>query len=237
MSGRKRWFWGTSFILGAGLLVASRLNWLPYRFNFWQLIWAIILVAIVVYNVAHRQVAGSVFGLAFLAILFARPLGIVSLVPWTILGAALLMTVGLSLIFKPRWQYTFRYDFKDHRHGGQRAEKVTTDESVTEVRVNMGNSIRYLQSQNFKRAEVWVHMGTVKLYFDDVRLASEGAVIDVDASLSGVELYLPRDWRVNLAVDPDLGGVEEKGIHQPGDGPLVTIGGRLSLSGLTVIYV
>lgn len=241
----RNWFWGTFFLVGAILLVVGQLGILPYHFGFWQLLFAIFLVAMLVDNLAHRNIGGSVFSLAFLAIVFAKPLGITALVPWTILVAAVLLTIGLSLIFGHhnffRYQY-YRSGDWHHRnaqvnhHDHQRVDKMTTDESVVDVDVHMGSSIRYLQSQDFQRANVDVHMGDAKLYFDDVQVSPDGAVIDLNVSLGGVELYLPRTWNVKINVDPSLGGVEEKG-QTTGEGPIVTVQGHVSLSGLTVTYV
>ncbi|MDT6980118.1 LiaF transmembrane domain-containing protein [Levilactobacillus zymae] len=236
----RRWFWGSFFIVGAVVLVLSQLGILPYQFGFWRILFAIFLVAIVVFSLAHRGITGTVFGLAALAILFAKPLGITALGPWTILGVALLVTIGLSLILNPHHYFNYHYQYHQQsswHHGRQTTERMTTDEAQTRVSVNMGSGIRYLQSQDFQRADVWVRMGDAKLYFDDVRLNPAGAVINLDVSLGGAELYLPRTWPVKIAVDSSLGGVEEKGSHTPGDGPTVVIQGRISLSGLTVIYV
>lgn len=46
------------------------------------------------------------FSVAFLAIVNSRLLGIEKLVPWPVLGAALLGTIGLNMLFPSR-----------HRHG------------------------------------------------------------------------------------------------------------------------
>lgn len=240
MNTGRRWFWGSFFIVGAVVLVLSQLGLLPYQFGFWRILFGIFMIAIVVFSLAHRGITGTVFGLAALAILFAKPLGITALGPWTILGVALLVTIGLSLILNPQHNFSYHYQYhqkNNWHHGKQTTERMTTDEAQTRVSVNMGSSIRYLQSQDFQRADVWVRMGEAKLYFDDVRLSPTGAVVNLNASLGGVELYVPRTWPVRIAVDSSLGGIEEKGQHTPDEGPTVVIQGRLSLSGLTVIYV
>ncbi|MGY5338520.1 LiaF transmembrane domain-containing protein [Levilactobacillus spicheri] len=234
---QRNWFWGTFFLVGAVLLVVGQLGLLPVRFGFWQLLVGIFLVAMLVYNLAHRSIGGSVFSLAFLAIVFAKPLGITALVPWTILGAALFLTIGLSLLVSPR--HFFRYETHTTFHHGdatERVDRMTTDESQVRVNVNMGNSIRYLQSQDFQRADINVRMGNAKLYFDEVQVAPTGAVINLNVSLGGVELYFPRTWNVKLNVDPSLGGVEVKGAPVASAGPTVVVQGHVSLSGVTVVY-
>jgi len=237
----RNWFWGTFFLVGAVLLVVSKLDLLPYRFGFWQLVIGIFLLAMAVYNLARRNIGGSVFSLAFLAIVFAKPLGIAALAPWTILGAALLLTIGLSLLFSPHHFFKYQASFTTN-HGRSyrwpdpdRTDTLTTDESDVVVNVNMGSSIRYLQSHDFQRADVNVKMGSAKLYFDEVQLAADGATINVDVSLGGVELYLPKSWNVKVNVDPSLGDIEQKGKPAK-TGPVVNVQGRVNLSGLVLIY-
>lgn len=47
------------------------------------------------------------FSIAFICIIYDEPLGITALTPWTVLGAAFLGSIGLSLIFggkKRKWK-------------------------------------------------------------------------------------------------------------------------------------
>ncbi|WP_143462897.1 LiaF transmembrane domain-containing protein [Levilactobacillus enshiensis] len=243
----RNWFWGIFFVLSAGILITSRLGILSYHIGFWTLLIAMFLVAAFVGSLVQVSVSGMVFSLAFLAIIFAKPLGIVALVPWTILGAALLLSIGLSIIIKPRWQWRRNMTFvngyhqhhgwhKDFHHGFDNIKNV--DESEVIVDVNMSGSIRYLQSNDFKQAVIKVSMGNAKVYFDNVILNEAGATIVVDGSFSGIELYLPRTWNVKPDVNTSFGTVEEKGTQENNEnGPLVTIQGDISFGGLSVIYV
>ena len=240
-----RWFWGSFFLIGAVLVVMGQLGGLPAEFGFWRILFAIFMVAIVIYSLAHKGITGTVFGLAALAILFRRPLGITALGPWTIGGVALLVTIGLTLLLKPTHAISYHYHFdsgteddwedSDERLGS--TDRMTTDEDHVQVDVNMGDSIRYLQSQDFQQADVRVRMGNAKVYFDDVQMAADGAVVNLDVSLGGVTLYFPSDWNVKLAVESSLGGVDVKGKQPATDGPRVIVQGRVSLAGLTVVYL
>lgn len=240
----RNWFWGTFFVLAAGILIASQLGVLSYHIGFWTLLVAMFLVATFVGSLIQVSVTGMIFSLAFLAIIFAKPLGIVTLAPWTILGAALLLSIGLSMIIKPRWRWhrnvTFwegHHDWDKNFHHGYDNIK-TVDESETIVDVNMSSSIRYLQSTDFKQAMIKVSMGNAKVYFDNVVLDEDGAIIVVDGSLGGIELYLPRTWNVTSNVNTSLGVVTEKGIQESVEGgPQVTIQGNISLGNLTISYI
>ncbi|WP_261810193.1 LiaF transmembrane domain-containing protein [Levilactobacillus humaensis] len=242
----RNWFWGTFFVLAAGILIASQLGVLSYHIGFWTLLIAMFLVATFVGSLIQVSVTGMIFSLAFLAIIFAKPLGIVALVPWTILGAALLLSIGLSMIIKPRWRWHRNIAGWEGHHGRGWDKNFhhgyddikTVNESETIVDVNMSSSIRYLQSTDFKQAMIKVSMGNAKVYFDNVVLDEGGATIVVDGSLGGIELYLPRTWKVTSNVNTSLGVVEEKGIQESAeDGPQVTIQGDISLGSLNIIYI
>jgi hypothetical protein len=93
----RNWFWGVFLVLAAGILVTSRMGIFTYQIGFWTLLVAVFLVAAFVESLVHLTVGGMVFSLAFLAIIFAKPLGIAALAPWTILGAAILLTAGVAV--------------------------------------------------------------------------------------------------------------------------------------------
>lgn len=243
----RNWFWGSFFVLGAGILITSQLGVLSYHIGFWALLVAMFLVAAFVESLIQVSVTGMIFSLAFLAIIFAKPLGIVALAPWTILGAALLLSIGLSMIIKPRWRWRRNMTFINGQHHGHGWNKnfhhgyddiKNINESETIVDVNMSSSIRYLQSNDFKQAVVKVSMGNAKVYFDNVILNKAGATIVVDGSFGSIELYLPRTWNIKQDVNTSFGVVEEKGTQELNEnGPVVTIQGDISFGNLSVIYI
>lgn len=244
MRKQANWFWGVFLVLGAVVLVTSQMGIFSYHVGVWPLLLAVFLVAAFVESLMHLAVWGMVFSLAFLAIIFAQPLGITALAPWTILIAAVLLSLGLSLIIRPKRWYHYNWQSQGngahHHHRGwsEHGEDVETlhDPDMT-INVNMSNSIRYLQSTDFRRADVQVSMGNAKLYFDDVTLSEQGAVINVDAHLGAVQLYLPTTWNVKTDVDANLGGIETTGEPTATTGPVVMVTGRVSLGGLSLIYI
>lgn len=249
MRNRNGIFWGLFLLLSAAILVVSQMHLITYTFSFWTIVATIFLVAVLIKSLVYFSIAGSVFSLAFLAILFAKPLGITALVPWTVLGAALLISIGLSMIFRPllvkHRPWMRRSYYKKQWNGGERVSfdrKVDPDvetvaESDINVYVKMGSSIRYVKSDDFKRADIDVTMGDAKVYFDNVTV-TDTAIINVNASLSGVELYVPKNWNVIKEMNSNLGGVTEVGFADvTADSPTITVRGLVSLSGLKISYV
>lgn len=249
MKNRNGLFWGLFMLLSAGILVVSQLHLITYTFTFWTVVATIFLVAILIKSLVYFMVPGTVFSLAFLAILYAKPLGITAIVPWTLLGAALLVSIGLSLILRPflmkhhpwmryghhgnDWHNQRMYDRHNHR-----PDVRTDSQSDINVSVKMGSSIRYVTSKYFKEANINVSMGNAKIYFENVEV-DDTATINVDVSLGGVELYIPKNWNIVKQIDDsNMSGISEEGIPEvTEDSPVVTIHGYSSLAGLKIYYI
>ncbi|WP_338209104.1 LiaF transmembrane domain-containing protein [Lactiplantibacillus paraxiangfangensis] len=234
---KRNWFWATFLIVSAVVLVTSQLGLLTVHIGFWGILFTIVLVAALISSLRYLNMAGAVFALAFLAILYARPLGITQLVPWTILGAALLLSIGLSLIIRPRyfkpknWEYSM--DWKKHHH---RDSRGTISNANVKIDLSFGNSIRYVHTDQFKTANINVSMAGAKIYFDDVELAGPTAVINLDLSLGSIELYVPSTWQLQMNVTNSMGHIETVG--QPTNvGPVVYVDGNLSLGELKIVYI
>lgn len=251
MRNRNGIFWGLFLLVGAAILIVSQLHLISYNFNFWTIVASIFLVGILIKSLVYVAIPGAVFSLAFLAILYAKPLGITTLVPWTILGAALLISIGLSMIFRPLlarhrpWlrhhQYYRGYQWQADKNikfdGNVDPDIRTVNDSDVDMYVKMGSSIRYVKSDDFHEVNIDVSMGDAKAYFENVQI-KDSAIINVHSSLGGIELYIPKNWNVVKEIDNNLGGVTEEGYPEiTDDSPIVTIRGSVSLSGLKITYI
>jgi len=113
----------------------------------------------------------------------------------------------------------------------------TVDQSDVDVYVKMSSSIRYVKSEDFKKANIDVSMGDAKVYFENVTVDST-ATINLNVSLGGVELYVPKNWHIEKKIDNNMSGITEVGpTDVTADSPIVTIRGLVSLSGLKISYI
>ena len=101
-------FWGVLLILAAIALVISRLG-LKYSvpLGFWQVVGTLFFGAGLIEGLSKKKIGTSVFSIAFLLIIYQDQLNLRSVGSWTILGAALLITIGLNMIFKQRFQFWY----------------------------------------------------------------------------------------------------------------------------------
>lgn len=241
---RQRWIAGLVFLLAALGWLSVEIGWLNFHISAMTFIVTIILAIILGSCVLSLNVFGSVFSLAFLVMLYAGPLGITHLVPWTILGIALLISIGLSLILRPvihkqrwkKWQHWFDQD--NEWHTPNFIDSTGTDnDSYIHINAEMGDTNRYIESQNFKQADIHASMADVNIYFDKVNIQGDSAIINIDGYMCDIDITVPHDWNIVNNIDPYLGGVEAQTKTGNPDSPTVYLNGRVSLGDLKVLYV
>ena len=96
---RNNIFWGIIFLLAAVFLLVGKLGYLG-GISLFSILFTVVLVAILLKSIPSVNFAGILFPLAFLCILYDKQLHIEALTPWTVLGVALLGTIGLQILFR-----------------------------------------------------------------------------------------------------------------------------------------
>ena len=241
----KRVFWGLFFIVGAVGILATQMGILSLGgISLLSVILLVFLAAILIKSLLSLFWPGVFFTLAGVGIIFAEQLGIENLVPWSILGAALLLSIGFSIIFRKKG----RNCIEINHWGGQREidrenfEQVVNSADGSEVRVEVsfGSMIKYINSNDLKKADLNCSFGALKVYFDNVKLNEKGvAEINLNLSFGAIELYLPKDWTVVSQVNTSFAGLEEKNpqIKKSDEKKQVILTGETSFSGVEIVYV
>ena len=113
-----------------------------------------------------------------------------------------------------------------------------TDGSEISDRVSFSSKIRYVNSENFKRAYIDCSFGAIKFYFDNAHVTDGSAEIQLELSFSGAELYIPKNWRLIDNLQRTATGMEEKNRSQADENsPVVTLTGSSKFSGIEIIYI
>lgn len=228
---KERLFWGIFFIFGAVLLVISKMGFLNTEISIGMLLLSVIFAATLIKSVLHKNVPGVLFSAAFLCIIYAEPLGITALTPWTVLCAALLGSIGISFIYHPKHKWY-------SSHFNDRFEEIETmDGNELKMETSFGSSIKYIDSEDFKAASLKCSFGAMKVYFDHAVVPGGEAVVHLENSFGGVELYVPRNWKVINQLNASFGGVDEKGRYEQGGSVTLILTGTVSFAGVTIIYV
>lgn len=239
---KKNYFWGLFLVLAAVYLIISRLGYLP-AVGIFTVIATIICIAAFVHSLLHLSFGGMLFPLAFISILYDEQLGITAITPWTVLLAALLGTIGLNLIFsKTKWKYKWKRNWDHHgKHKIAGNDHFENGENIEGEYVYMkssfGSLLRYVTSDNLRYAELEANFSGVKIYFDNAKVPSGNATLNLDVNFSGIEIFVPENWKIINHLGSSFGGVSEKGKTPSGETVTLTLEGENSFSGITVYYV
>ncbi len=230
---KERVFWGLFLVVGAIVLLISKLGYFSDT-NIFSLLFTLLLVGIIIKSLIRLNFPGILFPLAFIAIIYDDKLGITAITPWTVLIVALLLSIGLSLIFSKRpkkYKMNYKWD-------GDIPETINIeDEGHIKLSTSFGSSIKYVNTDKFEYADLECSFGNMKIYFDNATMAKDNAIIKVDVSFAGMQIYVPRGWQVINNTDVSFGALEEKNKREVVITNTLTIIGDISFAGVEVFYI
>lgn len=228
---KEKIFWGLFFIAAGIFIIVSQLGYFT-GINIFSLILTIFLIACMIKSIRHLNFSGILFPAAFLCIIYAETLGITKITPWPVLLAALFGSIGLSIIFHNHHYYS-------HSNHEEHFTEIIDQEDGNSFNfeTSFGSSIKYVNSEDFNQANLKCTFGSMKVYFDNAMIQSEQAVIKLDVSFAGVELYIPKTWNIINKANISFGAIDEKNRNQSNGVPSVTLTGNSSFAGISIIYV
>ena len=243
-----RIFWGVGLIAAAVFLVIDQLHLLPFTIGFWAIFWTVVFVASLITSVINKNLYGAIFSIAFLVIVYAKPLHISALSPWTILLVAILVSAGISLIFRNSFKPTIiingkkvNANWSDLINKNFKADNVITDNSFgvdsdnVVISGKMTEASRYIHSQNLKTVTIDSSMGDVSVYLDDAKAAGDEVIMNLNTSMCDGDVYIPSDWQVENNMQKSLSDVDID--HSKGTGTKLILQGRNTMGDLTVKHV
>lgn len=172
--------------------------------NVWEYIfsWQMLLIAIGTVNVAgegHRGfgwVLIAVGGFFMLDKMYDWPTTFAN-----VFWPALIIVVGLFLIFGGKYKCRNRHDYTYYKSNGE--------EVIEEVSI-FGGHDRYVHTDKFRGGEVVSVFGGSKIDLTHATLVPEGAEIEIVSVFGGSTLIVPADWNVKLEVFNIFGGFSDK---------------------------
>ena len=228
---KKNIIWGLIFIVAAILVVCGAFGFLGNPVN---VIITVLLIPIIISNAVHLIYPGIFFPLAVIAILYDDYLGIQALTPWPVLFIALFLSIGLSFLF-PKYRHFYKHSEEEEEGFHEIINEA--DDSVINLSAKFGGSVKYVNTNQLQEVNIDCAFSGMKVYFDHADIAGEKASVNVRLSFSGLELCVPKNWKVvdNLACT--LGGVDQKGAASETTGKTLLLKGSVSFSGIKIIYI
>lgn len=230
---KKDVFWGLLLIFAAVLIVINQFGFFA-GISMFEIVATVILVGIIINSVIKFEFWGILFPLAGICIIYAKEWNITNFTPWPALLTALLCSIGLSLIFK-RPGVWFCYPHFDHEFSSNVVNEQ--DDNIINCSISFGETMKYVNTDNFERANVRCSFGEMKVYFDNALIPSGNADIYLEVSFGETILFIPKTWKIINDVHVFLGDMKEANSNIIGDSPVVTIHGNVSFGDCKIIYI
>ena len=231
----KRIFGGLLFLLAAVALILHGLGYLQ-GFGFWTVAFSIILIGILAKGLVKQRWGQSLLALAILIMMFKENLGLQDLSNWLIVGAAILGTVGLNILFPRRYRHWF---VNNNKKNTVEQLEISSSEDGEKVlcEVSFGSASKYISSRELKKVKVDVAFGNLDLYLDNAVLKEHNAVIKADVAFGKMSLYLPQEWNVKLLSDSSFGSINEIGHSNPQGEETLVVKGDVAFGSIEIRYV
>lgn len=228
---KDRVLFGIILILGSIFMILSKLGYFE-DFNIFYLFLSGVFLFVSIRSLFRKNFYGVFFPLAFIGIIYSKQLGITDITPGPILIAAALLSLGLSLIFK-KPKYVINNGSYDKIY-----EDISCEDSeYINLNTSFGSSIKYINADNFKCANLSCSFGSMKLYFDNANILNDRAVLKLDVSFGGVEIFIPKDWYIDDKTCVSFGGLTEKNKGDRNTSKTLVLTGDISFSGVDIIYI
>lgn len=236
---------GLFFIIVGASIICKALGVIPEIDNIAMLniLLALMMVPVFVEGIIHVIFSFIFFPIAIELIIFRVPLGLEAITPWPVLGAALFLSLGCSLLVPRNIKWMKRQwngdTLMNRYEGGENWTDENMPDGMSDLKMNtrFAGSSKYINSEDFRNCEISCSFGGTKVYFDKAVIQGNSANIKLNAEFSGVELYIPKEWTVKNLLRCKMGGVEEKGERNAAkSGKFVVLTGDTSFSGVTVYY-
>ncbi|WP_194192548.1 LiaF transmembrane domain-containing protein [Clostridium chrysemydis] len=228
---KDRVLFGIILILGSIFMILSKLGYFE-DFNIFYLFLSGVFLFVSIRSLFRKNFYGVFFPLAFIGIIYSKQLGITDITPGPILIAAALLSLGLSLIFKKP-----KYVINNGDYDKIYEDVAYEDSEYINLNTSFGSSIKYINTDNFKCANLSCSFGSMKLYFDNASILNDSAVLKLDVSFGGVEIFVPKDWYIDDKTSVSFGGLTEKNKGDRNTSKTLILTGDISFSGVDIIYI
>jgi predicted membrane protein len=185
-------------LLGVGFLLDT-LEYMEFSqtiSDWWPLL--IILLGIVHISRKNPPIFSGLLIIGIGVLLLAERLEYINVGFWSAFWPLLIVIIGLSMLFPAK------ACFKKNKF-----TQAQTDGDLNLTTLFSGQT-KKVDDKNFKGGNIAATFGAIELDLTDAELAPEGAVLNVNATFGGLELSVPRHWKLEFNGTPVFGGFEDK---------------------------
>ncbi|MFH1050105.1 MAG: DUF5668 domain-containing protein [bacterium] len=183
-------------LLGVGFLLDSfeYMEFSQTVSDWWPLL--IVLLGIAHISRKNPPIFSGLIIISVGVLLLADRLGYLNGGFWSAFWPLLIIIIGLSMLFPVRKYFS-------------RNNQIHSDGDLNLTTLFSGQS-KKVDDKNFKGGNITATFGAIELDLTDAELSPEGAVLNINASFGGLEISVPRKWRLVFSGTPIFGGFEDK---------------------------
>ena len=167
--------------------------------------WPLILVFAGIWHIVSnnfRNVGGGLLLIVIGGLFQLGKFDILGRSAWHYIWPAAIILVGLWIVAGA---------FGRTRSAGMAGSK----DSDLDAFVIFSGLTRRIESQDFRGGKATAILGGIELDLTQAKLAGDRASLDLSVIMGGIDVRVPRSWRVEVDGHPFLGGIEDKHTHVP----------------------
>ncbi len=194
-----RIFWGLILMIVGALFLLDQMGRLDFgeiASRWWPVIFILIGLSILIGN-RFRDAGGGLFFILFGAFFLLMRLRILDRSIWHYFWPLVIIACGLWLMLKPAL-------------AGPKKAVSETEGDELRVSAILSGIQRRVESRSFRGGKAEAVLGGLDLDLTRASLAEGRATLELTAVMGGIDVRVPRDWRIVLDATPILGGVEDK---------------------------
>lgn len=233
-------FTGLVFILIAVAMMAGAMGLLP-NIPWFKLLCVIMLGSWTVRALLDRDFMGTLLSASIIAWLFEEELHIEHLAPFPLCVAAVLLGIGLNMIFgKKKKLMSITYKDGDSWREGTiddiRSEDWQDGREVI-LENNFNSTSKYVNSAAFSSARLENNFGSANVYFNNANVYNNEAVIELENNFGEMNIYFPNTWRATISQESSFGHVSVFGEpNRDMDAPHVIIKAESNFGSLRIYF-
>ena len=184
--------WPT-LILGSGILLLLKAFGIGEEFGTFRVIGSLILLGISIASLIRSQFFTFLVPLSLIAYLWRVQLGLAYMDIRLLLLAALLLSIGLSLLFRKKTSARWH---GSHSDSWTKSEEILNQDEIVTIDASFSEQTKYIHANNLKKVQISSHFASAKVYFDQCQVSPEGLEINLNIHFAGVVLMIPANWRI-----------------------------------------
>ncbi len=199
-------------LLGLGFLL-DQFNIISFN-NIISNYWPIILIVVGGLGFLNKKSSKTInIILIVLGLLFqARNLDLIDINIYRIFWPMILIIIGIRILLQ-----------RSNKDSKSYNQNISSEDYIDEFAIMSGLETN-IESQEFKGGKITSIMAGVELDLRDSKLYNNEATLNINALMSGVEIYVPENWKIKHNGTPILGEFSNKKRYkEDSEAPILNI--------------